>query len=95
MVAADSTSYPTLAVIQRYGFSGEAARLLWDMSDRLGAAYWSGDQEQLDDVADDLRLDLMALQTLTGLPEISRSAHDHLWRNVARAVRWAKENARG
>ena len=90
MVAPNSTSYPTLAVIQRFELKGEAARAAWRRSDDLARAQWGEFAGQS-----------MGLQwwraSYDGLvhhlgPGLAASVDDALFENVARAVAWCREN---
>lgn len=94
MVNPDSTSYPTLAVIQHHGLTGRDARALWTVSDFIGEALMSGDRDLIEQAEAFSDFCFSQLAQSIGMPG-AKAVHDHLWRNVGRAVRWCRENARG
>lgn len=81
----ESTSYPTLAVIQRFGLKGEDARAVWRRSDFL-ARQVRGASSNLE-----------AAVTWDGMycrfGVYAERVDDALYDNVARAYQWCRDNA--
>lgn len=91
-VAPDSTSYPTLAVIQHFGLAGETARIVWDLSDLYGQVHRGPPVEQLAILYEFVLWGVILLGQHLG-SEKALEVDRMLWANVARAVAWCRENA--